>query len=86
MPVQDSINFIKALKSDKCFRDNLFECENSEQIQILVEDSGYKFNIDEFKQAYNMLLLRCQISEEASILNDVCNSYLLILGLNPVFY
>ena len=86
MPVQDSIHFIKALRSNKRFRDNLFECENPEQIQKFIEDSGLKFSTEEFKEAYNILLYRCLINEDAALLNDVCNSYLLILGLNPVLY
>jgi hypothetical protein len=86
MPVQDSIHFIKTLKSDKRFRDNLFECENPDQIQKFIENSGLKFSTEEFMEAYKILLYRCRINEDAALLNDVCNSYLLILGLNPVLY
>jgi len=86
MPINDAIKFIQTLKADKGFREYLYGFEKPDQVQHFIGESGFNFSTDEFYATYNLLLLKCQFEEEASLLNQVCNTYLFILGLQPLTY
>jgi hypothetical protein len=84
MPINDVMQFIKRLQSDKGFRDYLFSFQKSEQVQKFVADSGFRFTVDEFYQTYDILIFKCQEYEDALLLNDVCNSFLCCIGMKPL--
>jgi hypothetical protein len=86
MPINDAIKFIQTLKADKGFREYLYSFGKPEQVQHFIGESGFRFSMQEFYATYNLLLLKCQVEEEASLLNQVCNTYLFILGQEPLSY
>jgi len=86
MPISDAIQFIQTIKLDKGFRDYIYSFKKQEQMLHFIQESGFNFSTDEFHASYNLLLLKCQFEEDASLLNQVCNSYLFMLGLQPLIY
>ncbi len=71
MPVNDARRFIHSIPENHGLRTMLNQCENHEEIQILLGKNGFKFNSDEFVEAWSSEVANSQTKECHDEFNDL---------------
>ena len=85
MAINDAIKFLNNLKNNPEFRESLYCCDNPKEMEVFARGKGYIFSQDEVHESYNMMLVKCQIKEQAEVLNEIYNVYRMLLGYAPIF-
>lgn len=70
MAIQNAMNLIRDVKTDEDLRDKLYTLPQGE-IELFLDEQGYKFSYPEFEDAIDMLHVKCQTHEEAEELMQV---------------
>ena len=70
MPINNVVKLIKAIDSSKDLRENLNNFNKPVEVMEYLSNNGYKFTLDEFEDAIQMLHVHCQTEEEALLLMD----------------
>jgi predicted ribosomally synthesized peptide with nif11-like leader len=70
MAIQNAMNLIRDVKNDVDLRYNLHTIHQSD-VEMFLEEQGYKFTYQEFEEAINMMHVKCQTHEEADELMQV---------------
>ncbi|NJM17106.1 MAG: Nif11 family protein [Bacteroidales bacterium] len=83
--MQDAMKFLYKLKENSDTRKVLYTCNSHSEVEEKAREMGYVFTHQEIEDAYRSILLKCQNRDEAEVINDVFNSYLIVTGENPVF-
>jgi len=78
MAIQKAIDFFKDAAVDQSLRDSVNHQESAE-IMPYLEKNGYKFTLEEFEEAFNSMLVKCQTEEQADLLKELKLWFLLAL-------
>lgn len=70
MAIQNAMNLIRNVKTDAGLRDKLHTLQQNE-LELYLDEQGYKFSYTEFEDAIDMLHVKCQTHEEAEELMQV---------------
>ena len=70
MAIQNAMNLIRDVKADDELREKLYALTQSE-VDLFLDEQGYKFTHPEFEDAVNMLHVKCQTYDEAEELMQV---------------
>lgn len=65
MAISSAYNFIKYLKTNNDFRQDCFRCRTKNDLISLIDTYQLQFTEDEFSNAINGSLLKCQTEDEA---------------------
>ncbi len=84
MPMQDSLNFIREMRTNRDFRRSIYRLKNAEAVQSFLVSNGYHFTHDEFEDSYRKLLLKCQEAEQAEELMQILTWYQMLLNVSPI--
>lgn len=71
MPVNDARRFIHSISENHGLRNILNRCESCEEIQMFLGKNGFKFNSDEFVEAWNSEVANSQTKECHDEFNDL---------------
>ena len=71
MPVNDARKFINSVPRNHELRGMLNRCESHEQLQTVLENNGFKFNFDEFVEAWSSEVADSQTKERHDEFNDL---------------
>ncbi len=70
MTIGNALNFIKKGLADGPLRDRLNSADNCEAMQEVLTEEGLVFSPQEFEDAINSLLVKCQSAEAADQLRE----------------
>jgi len=71
MSLQNAITFISDVDADDELRKSCYTCKNQEDLLDFLKGKGRGFTSDEFEDAINMLLFKCQTYEQAGRVKEV---------------
>ena len=71
MSLQNAITFISDVDSDNELRKSCYTCKTQKDLLEQLKGKGYGFTFDEFEDATNMLLFKCQTYEQAGRVKEV---------------
>jgi len=71
MSLQNAITFISVVDSDNELRKSCYVQKTQQGLLELLKGKGYNFTSDEFEDAINMLLFKCQTYEQAGRVKEV---------------
>jgi hypothetical protein len=66
MSVGKALEFIRKIDTDEDFRRSCYQYKTKEELK-----QAFDFDSDEFDDAKNMLLVKCQTYEEADLVNEI---------------
>jgi predicted ribosomally synthesized peptide with nif11-like leader len=65
MSIQHAIDFMSQAQTDPEFRKACYKSKNRTELLAMLQEKGLSFNIDEFEDAVNNLLLHCSTESQA---------------------
>jgi len=71
MSLQNAITFISEVDTDNELRKSCYTCKTQEGLLEHLKGKGRSFTSDEFDDAINMLLFKCQTYEQAGRVKEV---------------
>ena len=71
MSLQNAITFISDVDSDNELRKSCYTFKNQTDLLEQLKGKGYGFTPEEFEDATNMLLFKCQTYEQAGRVKEV---------------
>ena len=73
MSVQNANDFIELVEKNDEFRLKCYESSTIEELMIMLNANGIAFSSNDFENAINMKLVRCQTYEQADVVKDIEN-------------
>lgn len=71
MSIQHALIFIENIDTKKELREACYACHSQSELITMLRKNGLSFTPDEFDDAVNMLLFKCQTYEQASKVNQI---------------
>jgi len=71
MSIQNAVTFISNVDSSSELRSSCYTCRTKVELLEMLKAQGLVFNPDEFAEAINMLLFKCQTFEQADRVKEV---------------
>jgi len=71
MSLQNAFTFISDIDTDKELRKSCYTCHSLEELLAMLKGINRSFTPDEFADAINMLLFKCQTYEQADRVKEV---------------
>ena len=71
MSIQNAITFISDVDADDALRKSCYTCKNQADLLEFLKGIGRGFTADEFEDATNMLLFKCQTYDQAGRVKEV---------------
>jgi predicted ribosomally synthesized peptide with nif11-like leader len=71
MSIQHALIFIENMDTKKELRKACYACRTRSELLILLRGNGFSFTQDEFFDAVNILLFKCQTYEQADKVNQI---------------
>jgi len=71
MSLQNALDFISDVDSDHDLRKSCYTCRNQSELMELLIGKGRAFTTEDFAEAINMLLFKCQTYEQADRVKQV---------------
>ena len=65
MSINSVIHLFQTIDEDSGFREQIYQCKDSENLLAYLKTRGYNFNLDELEDAITYLHVQCQTLEEA---------------------
>lgn len=75
MSIQSAKLFLQGLQFDANFRKDLNKARTFKDFESVLEEYDLSFSKEELEESYNMLLVKCQIAEQADSLNNAVGYY-----------
>ncbi len=82
MSVQNAKNLIKKVQTDDAFRKEMYLVKGVEGFNKFIAEKDLTFDENEFEDAYNMMVLQCQLEKDHDELENVVNLIKLIVADN----
>lgn len=79
MSINNAIIFIDKVNSEPEFRETCYSFKKSEDLEICLRKNNIIFNSEEFSDAINNLLLRCQTESQSEKVKEINIWYQLLL-------
>jgi len=73
MSLNNALEFIELVKSNEGFRQKCYEYDNIEGLMMELIQNNKGFTPDDFENAINMNLIKCQTYEMAEIFKEIDN-------------
>jgi hypothetical protein len=73
MSVKNAMEFIELVKSSDSFRTECYKYPNIEDLMETLNKNDQGFTPDDFENAINMSLIKCQTYDQADIIKEVEN-------------
>jgi site-specific DNA-adenine methylase len=71
MSIQNAINFISEVDMDAEIRKSYYVCQSQTELFAKLAEDKKSFTEDDFENAVNMLLFKCQTYEQAGRVKEV---------------
>jgi len=71
MSIQNALTFIREVDSNIDFRKSFYSCKSQKELLAKLAEQGMSFSSDEFEDAINNLLLKCQTYEQADHVREL---------------
>ncbi|MDP4240651.1 MAG: hypothetical protein Q8904_14405 [Bacteroidota bacterium] len=71
MSLQNAINFISNIDTDKDLRRSCYTCRSRTELLEMLKNTNRGFTPEEFANAINMLLFKCQTYEQADRVKEL---------------
>jgi hypothetical protein len=71
MSLQNALTFFSSIDSDPQMRKSCYSCKSQVELLEKLKGFGLAFTPDEFEDAVNNLLLKCQTYEQADRVKEV---------------
>jgi len=71
MSIQNALVFIESIDTKKELREACYTCHSQSELISLLHETGLSFTPDEFEDAVNLLLIKCQTFEQAGRVNQI---------------
>ncbi len=79
MSIQNAKNFIEKVQTDSDFRKEMYKINGFDEFNQFMQSKDLTFDEFEFEEAYNLMLFKCQFSEEHDRLENAVNLIKLVL-------
>jgi hypothetical protein len=79
MSIQNSLNFLYEAGRNPSLRSTLNTMDRNLILNYL-SDKGFDFTQNEFENAVNLLLLRCQFEEDSTAVYDIANWFRMLFN------
>lgn len=73
MSLNNALEFIDLVKNDESFRHQCYNFSDIEELMEMLQTNNKGFNTDDFENAINMNLVKCQTYEQAEVFKDIEN-------------
>ena len=73
MSLNNALEFVELVKSSDSFRQKCYEYPNIEDFMEMLAQNDKSFTPDDFENAINMNLLKCQTFDQAEVYQEIGN-------------
>jgi hypothetical protein len=73
MSINNALEFIELVKCNEGFRQKCYDYPNIEDLMEMLRQNHKGFSPDDFENAINMNLIKCQTYEKAEIYKEIDN-------------
>ncbi len=80
MSIQNAMDFIEIYKKEKKLRDYLGSLTKADEVRGFIAELEIPFTDEEFEEAYNLSIVKCRDEVDHAILNQVKQSYILLIS------
>jgi len=71
MSIKNAMTFISKVDSDKLFRTECYKCKTKQELLVFLQTQFMLFTEEEFEEAINIMLFKCQSYEDADKIKQV---------------
>jgi len=69
--IKNAITFINKINSEPEFRETCYSFKKTEDLEICLRENNILFNNEEFSDAINHLLIRCQTESQSDKVKEI---------------
>jgi hypothetical protein len=71
MSLQNALNFLTKIDTDEPFRKSCYKCKSKTELLERLNGLGFAFTLDEYGNAINQMLLKCQTEDQGNHVKEL---------------